>query len=303
MRTIKGKKVTWIDIFKPNEEDVAALKKLHRFHPVILDEVLHPSSRTHIDQYGDYLFLVYHFPEYDMQTKTSRKSEIDMLITKNTIITIHYDNIEHLNTFFDLLSRNQKERDRVLATDTLLATYDIFEKAIAFSLRQLHHIEEQVASVGRDLFAGQEEKMLRTISEFKRNIVDYRLIIHAQEKFFSELISFGNKFWGDRSRVYTTDLANDSAPIHRNLENYFQTIESYEKTNAQLLDSQTNRTIKRFTVGAFIFTIPLYFAFYSEFEPFKKIIASSPTHFWTSFTVIHASVITLWFIFKKKKIF
>lgn len=302
MRSIKGKKVTWIDIFKPTEEDLATIKRAHRFHPILLDEALHPSTRTHIEHYDDYLFLVYHFPEYDPVTKTSRRTELDIFITHNTIITVHYENLEQINQVFDLFSKNEKERDRVFATDTLLATYYLFEKAIGFSLRQLHHIEEQVAAVGEEIFSGKEEQLLRTISEIKRNILDYRLIAHAQEKFFIELHAIGEKFWGSKSRVYLMDLINDNQPVHRNLENYYETIESFETTNAQLLDAQTNKIIKRFTIGTFLGSLPLYFVFFSEFEYIHDIFASTAVRFWTTFIFVHLIVFSLWFSFKRKKI-
>ncbi len=301
MRSIKGKKITWIDVFKPTDEDLVALKKLHRFHPVILDELLHPSSRTHIEEYKDYLFLVYHFPEFDQEAKTSRRTEIDFLVTKDTIITVHYENLDQLNLLFDLLARNQKERERILNGDTLLATYYSFEKAISFSLRQLRHIEERVGSVGQEIFNGKEEKLLRTISYIKRDILDYRLIVHSQEKFFTELIDIGVKFWGEKSRVYLTDLVNDNVPVHRNLDNYYQTIESLETTNAQLLDAQTNKIIKRFTVGAFLISIPLYFAFFSSFSYFHDVFASTETKFWISFFCFHLIAVAVWVVFKKKK--
>ncbi len=302
MRSIKGKKVTWIDLFKPTIEDLDAIKKIHKFHPIILDELLHSSVRTRSERYGEYLFLVYHFAEYDQVSKTSRRTEIDFLITKNTIITAHYENLEQLNQLFDLFSKNQKERDRVLNGDTLLATYAAFEKAISFSLRQLHHIEEQVTRIAEDIFADKEEELLRTISEVKRNILDYRLITRHQEKFFQNIHDLGLSFWGEKSRVYLTDLMNDNIPVQRNLESYFETIESLENTNAQLLEARTNRVIKRFTVGAFLSSIPLYFVFFSEFTYIHEIFAASPTRFWISFFVIHGTVIGLWLIFKHKKI-
>lgn len=302
MRTLKSSKITWIDLFKPTDEDIAAIKKIHKFHAVILDELLHPSARTHIEKYRDYLFIVYHFPEYDTTSKTSRRSELDILITKDTIITVHYENLEQINNLFDLLSRNPKERERVLHADTLLATYHIFEKAIAFALRQLRHIEEQVASAGAEIFDGKEEQLLRRISEIKRNILDYRMIVHSQEKFFTELAHFGASFWGEKSQAYLSDLINDNTPIHRNLENYFQTIESLETTNAQLLDAQTNRTIKKFTIGTFLGSIPLYFVFFSEFSYIHDIFASTAARFWISFIVVNSLVFALWFYFKKKKI-
>lgn len=301
MRSIKGKKVTWIDIFKPTQEDVAALKKVHSFHPIILDELLHPSGRTRIEDFNSYLFLVYHFPEYDPQAKTSRRCELDLLVTDTAVITVHYENLEHLNSLFDLLSKNEKERDRILGADTLLATYYAFEKAITFSLRQLRHIEEQVGMITREIFNGKEEQLLRDISYTKRNILDYRLIVHPQEKFFVQLKDIGMKFWGAKSQVYLADLVSDNLPVHRNLENYFETVESMENTNAQLLDARTNQIIKRFTVGAFLSSIPLYFVFFSEFEYIHAVVASTPARFWTSFILVHTIVVALWFIFRKRK--
>jgi magnesium transporter len=302
MRSIKGKKVTWIDIYKPVTEDIEKLAKIHKFHPIILDELTHASSRTHIEHYDDYLFLVYHFPEYDHATKTSRRSEIDILITKNTIITAHYDNSEQLNQLFDLFNKNTKEGDRVLATDTLLPTYHIFERAIAFSLRQLRHIEEDVTRVAEDIFAGNEEELLRTISYVKRNVLDYRMITRNHEKFFQALHESGLKFWGEKARVFLTDLANDHTPVHRNLDSYLETIESLENTNSQLLNARTNRIIKRFTVGAFLFSFPFFFAFYSAVPEFHHIFAATPLRFWTFFFLIIAIVSALWFVFKKRRI-
>lgn len=301
MRTVKGK-VTWIDILKPNEADLAAIKKVHNFHPIILDELLHPSPRIRVEHFDSYLFIVYHFPEYNADLKTSQRTELDILITKDKIITIHYENIPELNTLFDQLSNDEVERKKILGTDSLVPMYQIFERAIAFSLRQLRHIEERVSFVGQEIFNTKGTELLRKISYIKRDILDYRLITHPQEKFFSNLHDIGIGFWGQKAKVYLSDLVNDNMPVHHNLDNYHQTIESLETTNAQLLDAETNATIKAFTVGAFLISIPLYFAFYSEFTYIHEIFASTPSRFWTTFIILHAIVISLWFIFKKRKI-
>lgn len=301
MRSLKGKKVTWYDVVKPNDDDIVDVSKLHKFHPLLIDEIAHPSSRTRVEQYDEYLFIVYHLPEYDPVTKTSRRSEIDFLITKDKIITIHYEPLKQLDGLFEQLGKNEKERSKVLGDDSLMGVYSIFERIIAFSLRQLRHIEEDVSSIGSRIFENNSDDLLRDISYIKRDIIDYRLVIHGQERFFERLHDIGMEFWGKKSRVYLNDLINDNQPVHRNLENYFQTIESLETTHAQLVGARTNKIIKRFTVGAFLFTIPLYFAFYSEFEPFKRIIAPTEGRFWLSWIIINASVIIAALILKKRK--
>ena len=302
MRTIRGK-TAWVDVIKPNEADIAALKKLHGFHPIILDELLHPSPRIRIEHFDSYLFIVYHLPEYNPELKTSRRTELDFLVTKDKIITIHYENIPELNTLFDQLAGDEAQRKTMLGGDSLLLLYEIFERAIAFSLRQLRHIEERVSFVGQEIFNSKEnEELLKKISYIKRDILDYRLITHPQEKFFAQLQEIGHQFWGPKSKVYLSDLVNENLPVHRNVDNYFQVIESFETTNAQLLDAETNAIIKKFTVGAFLFSIPLFFIFAVETKYIGDIFLSSPTVFWTTFSILNALMIGLWFIFKKKRI-
>ncbi len=301
MRTIKGK-VTWIDILKPNEADITAIKKLHNFHPIILDELLHPSPRIRVEHYDSYVFIVYHFPEYNPELKTSRRTELDFLITKDKIITVHYENLNELNGLFDLLSGDETQRRTILGGDSLLGTYEIFERAIAFSLRQLRHIEERVSFVAQEIFNNKGDEILRKISYIKRDILDYRLITHPQEKFFASLEEIGLRFWGQKSRVYLTALMSDNLPVHRNLDNYFQIIESLETTNAQLLDAETNATIKKFTVGAFLFSIPISFIFALGIPFIAVIFLSSSLVFWTSMISVLFITTLVGYILRRRKI-
>jgi Mg2+ and Co2+ transporter CorA len=55
-------KITWIDIVDPKKKDIEEIKKLHTFHPIILDELMQLSARSRVESYEDYLFLTYHVP-------------------------------------------------------------------------------------------------------------------------------------------------------------------------------------------------------------------------------------------------
>jgi len=301
MRSLKGK-VAWLDYFKPNEADIAQIKKVHAFHPILLDEMMHPSGRARIEHYEGYIFIVHHFPIFDTVAKTSRRAEINFLITKDKIITAHYEQLEQLDTLFESIQKDAVLHKQILGSDTLMPLYHILEKTIELSLRQLRHVEEHVSAVAQDIFSHKEEELLRRISYIKRDILEFRLIIHPQEKLLAHLAEIGVQFWGQKSRVYLNDLINDNTPVHRNLDNYYETIESLETTNAQLLDAETNTVMKKFTVGAFLFSIPLYFVFFSEFQYIHELLASTPARFWTSFIIVHGVVISLWLIFKRKKI-
>src|SRR3989344_2087935 len=111
MKIIKNKGVTWIDIAKPTKEDIEFVAKQYKFHPIILDELLHVSAHSRVDIYDQYLYLTYHIPVYDPVMKTSRKAEIDCLVTKTKLITVHYEELEPINNFTRNLTNNLHFRE------------------------------------------------------------------------------------------------------------------------------------------------------------------------------------------------
>lgn len=302
MRTIKGTKTAWIDILKPTEQDITKLKKLHPFHPVILKELLEPSARARIDNHDKYLFISFHIPIYDPQMKTSRRAEVDFLITKHAVVTAHYEHLKQIDSLFEKISTNEAFRKEVLSGDSLLAVYHLFEEMINFSLRQLRHVEERVSFIAQEIFNNKEEALLREISYIKRDILDYRLITQPQEEFFARMVLIGEQFWGKKSYVYLNDLQNDILPVHTNIRNYFEVIESLENTNAQLLGAQTNTIIKKFTIGAFLISIPLFFIFSLGVPYLFTIFAKTELRFWVSFVSVNGLVVLLARTLRKKNV-
>lgn len=302
MRTIKGPKSVWIDILKPTEHDVAKLKKLHPFHPVILKELLEPSARARIDHHDKYLFISYHMPIYDPQIKTSRRAEVDFLITKNAVVTVHYEHLKQIDALFEKLSTSEPFQKEIMSGDSLLIVYHIFEEMINFSLRQLRHIEERVAFVAQEIFNNKEEALLKEISFVKRDILDYRLITHPQEEFFQKIVFIGEQFWGKKSYVYLNDLQNDIIPVHTNVRSYFEVIESLENTNSQLLGAQTNAIIKQFTIGAFLISIPLFFIFSLGVPYLFNIFAKTELRFWISFIAVNGLVALFARLLRKRNV-
>jgi len=251
-----NEKATWIDIANPKKADIAEIKKLHNFHPVILDELLEVSARSRVEPYNDYLFLTYHLPIYDPVQRTSLRGEVDFLITKDTVITVRYGDIEPLDIFEGKLNASAEFREQVLGKNSMLLTYHLLQSIIAFSLRQLRHIEENVGVVSKEIFKGREQQLLEKISYIKRDVLDYSLISRPQGILLSSLRSVGAEFWGSSATIYLDDLIGDNLKTQQHTENYLKVIESLESTNSQLLNAKTNRVMQNVTVLAFL-TFPL----------------------------------------------
>lgn len=299
MRIIKGK-LTWIDVQNPTKRDIEFIRKQHKFHPIILDELLHPSARSRVEPYESYLFMTYHLPMYDRNIKSSRRTEVDFLMTKDKIITVHYEDLEPLNNFWRRLNNDKNFKDRALRENTGRTLYYIVEEILSFSERQLRHIEENVTSLSGELFQNKEAQLLQRISYLKRDIFDYSIISEPQKILLESLRDVGAKFWGEQMKIYFSDLSGDHLKIMQHLDNFKETVEALEGTNSQLLNAKTNAVMQRFTVLAFLtFPLVLLTSLFNV-QIIDSLIGSNPIIFGISFILVLIVTILLLIFFRKK---
>ena len=299
MRIIKHK-LNWIDVMNPTKKDIEFIRRQHKFHPIILDELLHTSARSRVEPYERYLFMTYHLPMYDKNIKSSRKSEIDFLITKDTVITVHYEDLEPLNNFWRRLSNDKNFKEQALGDNTGRLMYYLVEEVLAFSQRQLRHIEEEVSELTKKLFQNKESQLLQNISYLKRDILDYSIISKPQEIILGSLTEVGAKFWGENMRIYLSDLAGDHLKIMQHLDNFKETVDALEQTNSQLLNAKTNAVMQRFTVLAFLTFPMVIITSLFNVPAVNNLIGGSPLIFFTGLFLVLIITILLLILFRKK---
>jgi magnesium transporter len=73
--TLKWKGMSWIDIAPPGQSEIDYLAENYHFHPLDLDDTLSRRQRPKIDEYKNYLFIVFHFPIYSKEEKVLISSQ------------------------------------------------------------------------------------------------------------------------------------------------------------------------------------------------------------------------------------
>lgn len=290
MEIRKGKNVQWVDLEKPTEKDLAWIHKEFGIHPVIVDELRSPSARSRVEAYKGYLFFIYYFPLYDREDEASVRAEIDFIVTKDAVITVHYESL-----------RNVPDGLPMARVDSsLMLTYHLIEHFIRFQERQLRHIREKVENVGKEIFRDKEKEVLEQITYLKRDISEYRIIIRLQEPILRSLLAKGKKFWNDDAEVYLNDLIGEQLKVVNQLEDYREAIADFEDTNNQLMNLKINNVMKTFTVLSFLtFPFVLIAAIFSMRTADTPII-NLPGAFWIVLAIMLAGMVGMTAYFKRK---
>jgi magnesium transporter len=290
MEIKKGKNVQWVNLEKPTAKDLAWLGKEFGVHPIIIDELKGPSARGRVEAYKDYLYFIYYFPLYDKEDESSVRTEIDFIVTKNSVVTVHYDPIPDVMDGFAMEDCNS----------SLVVMYQIVEHLIGFEERQLRHIREKVEAVGKEIFKDKEKEVLEQITYLKRDVSEYRIIVRLQGPVLHSLLIKGKKFWGDDAEIYLNDLMGDQLKVVNQIDDYREAISDFEDTNNQLMNLKINTAMKTFTSLSFLtFPFMLIAAVFSM-DTRDTPLVNAPGAFWIIVGVMAAGMLFLAVYFKRK---
>ncbi len=298
---IKGPNVTWIDIRDPSENDIKYLKEKFNFHPLVLEELLPPSHRPKVEKYPNYLYMIFYYPIYSKEKRETRPRELDIIITKDTIITSHYHSILPLKALFDRCNLYAKARKRYMSQNAGLLLYHILNGIWKNSLTKLARVDKKIDEIETEIFRGQEREMVLEISLVKTDIINFWRIVEPQKETLESLAEQGPDFFGKELSHYFFDILGTFGQTWNALKTYKETILALEDTNQSLLSSKINEIMKILTVFSVIFLpLTLLASIWGMNIPNMPFIGS-PMGFWIIITIMAVLLGLMLFYFNKKK--
>lgn len=299
-KKITSEKVTWIDIMTPTEDDLAYLERNFNLHPFVTKSVLPPVHHPRFEKYDNYLFLVLHYPFFVKETKETKGRELDIIVTKNTLITIRYNNIAPLQAFFTKLALYEKERKEFTDEGVGEVLYRFLNPLLRNTFPKLDHISEKIDMIEKEIFKEQKQKeVIEEISELKYDLINFKRIIQPQLNIFQNLKEEAGKFFGENFKPYFDELFNSFLTIKEVLDTHHRTLNELEKTNANLLSIKTNKIIKVLTIFTVIIApLTLIASIYGmnlHYIPLRN--------FWSIITMMVVSALAMIIFLKAKKWF
>ncbi|KKT76938.1 MAG: Mg2 transporter protein CorA family protein [Candidatus Giovannonibacteria bacterium GW2011_GWC2_44_8] len=303
MKQITENNLTWVDIEKPTQKDIEWLRVNFNFHPVTLSELIPSSQREKVEHFNDYLFLVTNVPIFNDKKHTTTPIEVDFLITRDHLITVHNESLEPVKNFAEKCKNKPELKNKYFGPTTGHLFYWLNEEFLNFAERQLVHIGKNIQHIEDGIFKSLERDMIREISMIKRDILDFRIAIRPLHRIFESLNNKGLKFFKDETdlAIYFSDLLGDYEKVWNEIDNYTDTINALENTNANLLNDKTNAIVKVFTILSFITFPAMLIATILQIDTKTNPIRDMPYDFWIVFGLVALTVLVMWLYFKTRK--
>jgi magnesium transporter len=161
--------VVWLDVEDPTQQDMAMLGEEFGFHPLTLEDSIHPHQRPKIEQYETYFFMI----AYGLEAAANEliQHELAIFVGKNYLVTVRKP------PALDLAGTT----DRVTAHTELLGQgggyllYVLLDEIVDGYFDILDAYEDRVEEVEDLVYAGRVEAMVQNrIFTLKRDLIQFR---------------------------------------------------------------------------------------------------------------------------------
>jgi magnesium transporter len=300
MKNIEFKNLTWIDFSDPSADDVIYLQENFDIHPLAIEEFVTPTYRPKATEYHNCIFLTIHIPLFDTKSRTTYPGELDIVITKDHLITGHVKEILQLEEFFSKLEASEGQRRTYMSNSPAHLLYNILEMLLDSCFPRLDHIHEKLEDIEEQVFNGKEKEMVYEISVVKRDILNFRRTLKPQRHIIESLAQMKSDLIPNELSPYFQDLTGTNIRLWNALESNKETIESMEETNNSLLSNKLDLTMKVLTIFSAIF-LPM--TLYSNVMSMSTNIPLSHNNegFWIHTAImLIISIFTILLFWKKK---
>jgi len=244
--------LNWVNIESPTEQETEYLAQNYPFHPLDLDDCLSRIQRPKMDEYKDYLFLVFHFPVFNKEAGVTTRSQISVFIGENYLITLHKGELKPLVKLFRECQLDEESRQEYFSQGSGYLLYRIVDRLVDYCLPIVDRIGSNIEDVEDSIFSNKVPRAIKEISMLRRDVIAFRRIIWPMRAVIGGLESRLRRFTKTDMSVYFGDMVDHVDKIWDALDEYKEIIEGLNDTHDSLATNRTNEVMRILTVIATI---------------------------------------------------
>jgi magnesium transporter len=247
-RSVSSDKLTWINIERPTEAETNYLAGQYPFHPLDLDDCLSRIQMPKIDEYEEYLFMVFHFPVFNPEARITTSSQVSIFVGEDYLITLHQGDLKPLVSLFRSCETSEKTREESMGRSPGYLLYLILDRLVNYCFPILSKIGENVESVEGRIFSERPTGTVKDVAILRRDLISFRRIIKPQTEAVELLEQRDWPVLKEDPDVYFGDIADHLRKIRDSVDDFKEVVEGLSDTNNALTSFRINEVIRVLTI-------------------------------------------------------
>ena len=253
VREIKNNGFAWIDILKPNRDEMKKLSEKFHFHELNLEDSLSKIQIPKIDRYEDHVFVILNFPTLEKE-RIPRSSQLAAFIGSNYLVTIHQGELKPISEIFQECTQSDKARHELMGKSAGYLFHSIIDALTDDLLNLVRKIVGNIEDI-EDIVFDEQANAAGEISYIRRQITVLRRIAIPLKRTLTEITAKDiRRFSEEDLTLYFDDVNDHIDKVLDTLEESRETIEIYKDTDYLHGTERSNKILAILTI---IFTLSM----------------------------------------------
>jgi magnesium transporter len=257
----------WLDLTDPGADEVAPLAEAFSFHPLALEDMVKRGQRPKLEDFGEYMFLVY-YGAVAAENGAIELEEVHAFLSGGYLVTSHARPctvLEEVRRRFDAQAPSSEQ----------FVVYRVLDGLTDSFFPILERLDDRMEQLDGEIFARPDPRQLEEITSLRRDLVELRRVVTPQRDLLARGIDDILEIPGLEadSRNYFRDVYDHAIRISDQIDSYRDLLAGTRDAYLSVVSNRLNQITKQLTVVATIF-LPLSFLVGFFGQNFKWLVVN-----------------------------
>ena len=247
----------WVDLEAPTNEEADILRTVFDFHELAIEDcITADNEEAKLDDYENYLFLVFHAVFYNKESLSFDITELDFFFSKNYVVTYHKRPTLGINQLKKRLERGidfmAQGTDEILhaIVDSLVDNYTVTFK----------QLEKSIYRIEGEILSEPTKKTFNNIFRLKRGLINLRRIITPGEEVIESLAQSEHELIQEENTIYFQDIHDHMSSIQGLINSYMEMVTGTMDTYVSITNHRMTSVMQILTIISTIMLPPTLIA-------------------------------------------
>lgn len=256
----EAKGVQLCHVSEVTETDLEALQAKFKFHHLDYEDIRSQTPISKMDAYKHYVFLVFHIPTVNEQTRYVYGEELYVFLSEEFLVTMTHKGIPALEDFVARMHKSVKFRSLILGKGTAFCLQRILGEVFHDSLEIVADLTLEVSRLEKAIEGRHDKRLTVDLGHARRNILFLRHVIDPQRSILASLAHLKRDFIPEDLTVYFDDVHDVLDTIWLSTDNLKLIIDGLFDVNEALLSHRTNEIVTLLTFISAALMVPTLIA-------------------------------------------
>jgi magnesium transporter len=243
--------VAWIDLHEPTQEEFESVAQELELPPRVIEGAIKPQQRPKLVRYGDSLFVVLKTARYLDEPEKVEFSEVHVLVGKDFIVTVRYEEIPALEE----VRRRLEGEPELLRQGPQPILREIMDQIVDDYEPVLEGLGTDIQEVEVEVFGGNEDVSQR-IYELSRELVQFQRATSPLARTLDRVAESDEHDIDPELRSYLRELHDRVLRVVEPTEGFRDMLSDILVVNLTLIGVRQNDQTKKISAWAAILIVP-----------------------------------------------